>query len=157
VLYRSSTTQAQGVHCYRFIKASLELDWTDQFVARATDQGARVRITEGHIGWADWIFLMATKHLQIHKSKYGAFILRQGYFVRANRCPRPYLAQVWCFLKAKGVAHLLHGFLRACMDLFVAIRDSEPCSVLLAWLRSSCSVRANRGPRTLHGLVRRNP
>jgi predicted protein tyrosine phosphatase len=35
-----------------------------------TDKGARVRVTAGHIGWADWIFVMEKKHLQILKSKY---------------------------------------------------------------------------------------
>jgi len=42
-----------------------------QVRSAGTDQGARVRITEGHIGWADWIFLMETKHVQIVKSKYS--------------------------------------------------------------------------------------
>jgi predicted protein tyrosine phosphatase len=36
-----------------------------------TDRGARIRITGGHIGWADWIFVMERKHLQIVKNKYG--------------------------------------------------------------------------------------
>lgn len=35
-----------------------------------TDRGARIRITGGHIGWADWIFVMERKHLQIVKNKY---------------------------------------------------------------------------------------
>jgi len=29
-----------------------------------TEKGARVKITEGHIGWADWIFAMEKKHVR---------------------------------------------------------------------------------------------
>ncbi len=36
-----------------------------------TDPGARVRITSGHIGWADKIFVMEKKHLQLTKQKFG--------------------------------------------------------------------------------------
>jgi predicted protein tyrosine phosphatase len=36
-----------------------------------TDPGARVRITSGHIGWADKIFVMEKKHLQLLKHKFG--------------------------------------------------------------------------------------
>jgi predicted protein tyrosine phosphatase len=36
-----------------------------------TESGSRVRITEGHIGWADWIFVMEKKHLQLLRSKYA--------------------------------------------------------------------------------------
>jgi predicted protein tyrosine phosphatase len=42
-----------------------------QVKSAGTDRGARVRITNGHIGWADWIFVMEKKHLQILKNKYG--------------------------------------------------------------------------------------
>ena len=41
-----------------------------QVKSAGTDKGARVRVTAGHIGWADWIFVMEKKHLQILKSKY---------------------------------------------------------------------------------------
>jgi predicted protein tyrosine phosphatase len=42
-----------------------------QVRSAGTDRGARVRVTDGHIGWADWIFVMEKKHLQILRSKYG--------------------------------------------------------------------------------------
>ena len=42
-----------------------------QVRSAGTGQGARVRITDGHICWADWIFVMEKKHLQILTTKYG--------------------------------------------------------------------------------------
>ena len=37
-----------------------------------TESGSRVRITEGHIGWADWISSSwKKKHLQVLRSKYA--------------------------------------------------------------------------------------
>jgi predicted protein tyrosine phosphatase len=36
-----------------------------------TDLGARIRITAGHIGWADLIFVMDTKHVEILRRKFG--------------------------------------------------------------------------------------
>jgi predicted protein tyrosine phosphatase len=41
-----------------------------QVKSAGTDKGARVKVTGGHIGWADWIFVMEKKHLQILRSKY---------------------------------------------------------------------------------------
>lgn len=35
-----------------------------------TDKGARIRITAGHIGWADWIFVMEKRHLRLIQDKY---------------------------------------------------------------------------------------
>ncbi len=42
-----------------------------QVRSAGTDSGARIRLTAGLIGWADWIFVMEKKHLQIVKAKYG--------------------------------------------------------------------------------------
>ncbi len=42
-----------------------------QVRSAGTDAGARVRISPGQIGWAELIFVMEKKHLQILKSKYG--------------------------------------------------------------------------------------
>lgn len=36
-----------------------------------TEAGARIRVTEGHVGWADLIFVMETKHMQRLSSKFG--------------------------------------------------------------------------------------
>lgn len=35
-----------------------------------TDKSARIRITPGHIGWADWIFVMEKRHLSLLRNKY---------------------------------------------------------------------------------------
>jgi predicted protein tyrosine phosphatase len=36
-----------------------------------TEPGARVRLNEGHIGWADIIFVMEKKHLRRLREKFG--------------------------------------------------------------------------------------
>jgi predicted protein tyrosine phosphatase len=36
-----------------------------------TAPGARVRVNEGHIGWADLIFVMEKKHAQILSERFG--------------------------------------------------------------------------------------
>jgi predicted protein tyrosine phosphatase len=36
-----------------------------------TEAGARVRVTAGHIGWADQIFVMEKKHLHRLRTKFG--------------------------------------------------------------------------------------
>ena len=36
-----------------------------------TDPGARVRITAGHIGWANLIFVMDTKHVEVLRRKFA--------------------------------------------------------------------------------------
>lgn len=36
-----------------------------------TENGAKIKITEGHIGWADIIFVMEKKHMRRIKDKFG--------------------------------------------------------------------------------------
>ncbi|MEK3916803.1 low molecular weight protein tyrosine phosphatase family protein [Paenibacillus sp. FSL H7-0331] len=36
-----------------------------------TEEKARIRVTEGHIGWADLIFVMEKKHLRRLKDKFS--------------------------------------------------------------------------------------
>ncbi|PFH83877.1 protein tyrosine phosphatase [Bacillus sp. AFS088145] len=36
-----------------------------------TETGARIKVTEGHIGWADIIFVMEKKHLRRIRDKFG--------------------------------------------------------------------------------------
>jgi len=36
-----------------------------------TENNARIRVTSGHIGWADTIFVMEKKHLRRIKNKFG--------------------------------------------------------------------------------------
>jgi predicted protein tyrosine phosphatase len=35
-----------------------------------TEQGARIRVNEGHIGWADLMFVMEKNHAQLLQSKF---------------------------------------------------------------------------------------
>ncbi|WP_199621427.1 low molecular weight protein tyrosine phosphatase family protein [Paenibacillus alkalitolerans] len=36
-----------------------------------TEEGARVKVTQGHIGWADVIFVMEKKHMRRLRGKYN--------------------------------------------------------------------------------------
>ncbi|TLS49959.1 protein tyrosine phosphatase [Paenibacillus antri] len=36
-----------------------------------TEEGARVKVTEGHIGWADIIFVMEKKHIRRLRDKFN--------------------------------------------------------------------------------------
>ena len=36
-----------------------------------TSPGARIRVNEGHIGWADIIFVMEKKHVRILRERFG--------------------------------------------------------------------------------------
>jgi len=36
-----------------------------------TEKGARIKITECHIGWSDWIFCMEKKHVDRLRTKFG--------------------------------------------------------------------------------------
>lgn len=40
-----------------------------------TEQGARIKVTGGHIGWADWIFVMEKKHERRLKENFGQELL----------------------------------------------------------------------------------
>lgn len=39
-----------------------------------TEKGARIKVTQGHIGWADMIFVMEKKHLQRLKSNFSGML-----------------------------------------------------------------------------------
>jgi len=45
----------------------------NNFEARSagTENGARMKITEGHVGWADIIFVMEKKHMRRMREKFG--------------------------------------------------------------------------------------
>ena len=36
-----------------------------------TEPSARIKVNQGHIGWADWIFVMEKKHGRILREKFG--------------------------------------------------------------------------------------
>ncbi|MFA6207857.1 MAG: hypothetical protein WC714_00370 [Candidatus Obscuribacterales bacterium] len=58
---------------WRSLTAERIYEGFSQYQVRSagTAPGARVRVTEGHIGWADWIFVMEKKHLQVLTGKYS--------------------------------------------------------------------------------------
>ncbi|NOU72673.1 protein tyrosine phosphatase [Paenibacillus sp. LMG 31458] len=39
-----------------------------------TEDGARIKVTSGHIGWADLIFVMEKKHFSRLKQKFGSIL-----------------------------------------------------------------------------------
>ena len=43
------------------------------YLARSagTENGAKIKVTEGHIGWADFIFVMERRHADRLRSKFG--------------------------------------------------------------------------------------
>ena len=41
-----------------------------------TEPGARIRVNEGHIGWADTIFVMEKKHARILREKFREALRR---------------------------------------------------------------------------------
>ncbi|MFB9329303.1 low molecular weight protein tyrosine phosphatase family protein [Paenibacillus aurantiacus] len=53
-----------------------------------TEEGARVKVTEGHIGWADEIFAMEKKHVRRLKEKFGPLL--DGKTVRMLDIPDDY-------------------------------------------------------------------
>ncbi|WP_400190592.1 low molecular weight protein tyrosine phosphatase family protein [Hymenobacter sp. B81] len=43
-----------------------------QVRSAGTEPGARVRVTAGHLGWADAVFVMERRHADILRQKFGA-------------------------------------------------------------------------------------
>ncbi|WP_433946755.1 low molecular weight protein tyrosine phosphatase family protein [Paenibacillus sp. SN-8-1] len=43
-----------------------------QVRSAGTEENARIKVTAGHIGWADLIFVMETKHTRRLKEKFGS-------------------------------------------------------------------------------------
>jgi predicted protein tyrosine phosphatase len=39
-----------------------------------TEDGARIKVTDGHIGWADTIFVMEKKHIRRLKDRFGSML-----------------------------------------------------------------------------------
>jgi predicted protein tyrosine phosphatase len=39
-----------------------------------TEQNARIRVTEGHIGWADLIFVMEKRHVDRLRERFGGLV-----------------------------------------------------------------------------------
>ena len=45
-----------------------------QVRSAGTEQNARIKVTSGHIGWADLIFVMEKKHLRRLREKFGPML-----------------------------------------------------------------------------------
>ncbi|MCY9590188.1 protein tyrosine phosphatase [Paenibacillus chitinolyticus] len=45
-----------------------------QVRSAGTEQNARIKVTEGHIGWADVIFVMEKKHKRRIEDKFGSVV-----------------------------------------------------------------------------------
>ncbi|MDF7811910.1 protein tyrosine phosphatase [Hymenobacter sp. YC55] len=57
---------------WRSLTAERLFDGHTHYTARSagTEPGARVRVTAGHVGWADVIFVMERKHADILQAKF---------------------------------------------------------------------------------------
>lgn len=57
---------------WRSLTAERLLDDHEHYLARSagTEPGARVRVSAGHIGWADTIFVMERKHAELLQQKF---------------------------------------------------------------------------------------
>jgi predicted protein tyrosine phosphatase len=72
-----------------------------------TEEGARIKITAGHIGWADLIFCMETKHMDRIRSKFGTSL--EGKRLICLHVPDEYEfqeAQLTEILKSKLSAYI---------------------------------------------------
>jgi len=57
---------------WRSLTAERLFDGHTHYAARSagTEPGARVRVTAGHVGWADAVFVMERKHADILQAKF---------------------------------------------------------------------------------------
>jgi predicted protein tyrosine phosphatase len=58
---------------WRSLTAEKIFDGLNGYEVRSagTEEGARIKVTEGHIGWSDLIFVMEKKHLRRLKDKFS--------------------------------------------------------------------------------------
>ncbi len=58
---------------WRSLTAEQLFDDHAHYAARSagTEPGARVRVTAGHLGWADVVFVMERKHAEVLRQKFG--------------------------------------------------------------------------------------
>lgn len=61
----------------RSLTAERLFDGVDGHQARSagTEEGARIRVTPGHLGWADMIFVMEKRHQERLRAKYRQELL----------------------------------------------------------------------------------
>ncbi|WP_239616901.1 protein tyrosine phosphatase [Cohnella sp. YIM B01951] len=58
---------------WRSLTAEKIFDGVNGYEVRSagTEEGARIKVTEGHIGWSDMIFVMEKKHLRRLRDKFS--------------------------------------------------------------------------------------
>jgi predicted protein tyrosine phosphatase len=64
---------------WRSLTAEKIFEYRNGFEVKSagTEENARIRVTEGHIGWADIIFVMEKKHLRRLKEKFQTEIMNK--------------------------------------------------------------------------------
>jgi predicted protein tyrosine phosphatase len=65
------TQQAAGVKPGLTAETMYQGFTGDAVKSAGTEPGARIRVNQGHIGWADMIFVMEKKHGRILREKFG--------------------------------------------------------------------------------------
>ena len=94
---------------WRSLTAERLFDEHPHYEARSagTEPGARVRVTAGHLGWADTIFVMERRHTDRLREKFAAELA--GKPVVVLRIPDKYPfgdARLIALLREKLAAHL---------------------------------------------------
>ncbi len=94
---------------WRSLTAERLFDEHPHYEARSagTEPGARVRVTAGHLGWADTIFVMERRHADRLREKFAAELA--GKPVLLLRIPDKYPfgdARLIALLRAKLTTHL---------------------------------------------------
>lgn len=91
----------------RSLTAERLFDGIDGHQARSagTQEGARIRVTPGHIGWADIVFVMEKRHQERLRAKY-----RQELFSKRFICL--HIADVYDYMDEALIQHLKQTVIR---------------------------------------------
>lgn len=94
---------------WRSLTAERLFDGHPHYEARSagTEPGARVRVTAGHLGWADVIFVMEKRHQERLREKFAAEL--RGKTIVCLRIPDQYQLndpRLVALLRQKLAAHL---------------------------------------------------
>lgn len=82
---------------------------THDVKSAGTNQGARVKLTEKHLIWADKIFVMEKKHLQIIKQKFHVNIDREKVIVLNIPDEYEYMDEELILLLKNSIAHYMEN------------------------------------------------
>ena len=94
---------------WRSLTAERLFDGHPHYEARSagTEPGARVRVTAGHLGWADAVFVMERRHAERLREKFAEAL--RGKPLTVLRIPDKYRfgdSQLVALLREKLAAHL---------------------------------------------------